>query len=350
MADFNPHITFLQTPYDSNRRNDYKSATLFLQGIRIVYISYGIEISNTEHTHRDQFRNYVVTNSWKIYTGSEATKLDYLRYLRQERNVSSLGLPRFDALFHKENFQQLEEVKQLANGRKIVLWKVHFPKVILEMGKVVMVTPYIKEYIAFAKKLNQYNDLFFVFMPHPRFKEFNEDMTVRQELACLYSTLEKADNAYIDDRDDYRNSLLNADCIIVDRSAVMVEAGCVGVPVLYMYNPDYKEPMTNAVELLIESYYQGTTCEDIEKFINMFRKGEDPLKAQREAAFAECIPYFDGQCGERIKEDIVQSLEKERETNPWVQAARLAEKNEELGERIARLEEEIVRKNELAEH
>ena len=346
LADFNPHIAFLQTAYDSNRRNDYKSLTLFLQGIRVVYISYGIEISNTEHAHKDHFRNYVVRNSWKIYTGSEMTRQDYLRYLRQERDVCALGLPRFDALYHRENFQQLAEVKQRANGRKVVLWKVHFPKVIPEMGKIVMVTPYIREYIAFAKKLDQYKDLFFVFMPHPRFKEFNEDIAVKQELACLYSILEKADNVYIDDRDDYRNSLMNADCIIVDRSAVMVEAGCVGVPVLYMYNPDYKEPMANGIESLLESYYQGETCGDIEKFINMFRKGEDPLKARREAAFAECIPYFDGRCGERIKEDIIQSLERELEPTIQEQIAAqnvwLAEQNAQLEAHIDRLERDVT--------
>lgn len=345
ITDFNPHIIFLQTAYDTNRRNEFKSAQLRHKGVRVIYIPYGIEIADTIHAHTDHFRRDVLQNTWKVYTFSEMMRQDYIRYLPGKKDVCVLGMPRFDALYFRDRFLQMPEVIQKADRRKVVLWKVHFPKLIHENAQTILVTPYIREYIRFAVKLTQYNDLFFVFMPHPRFKEFNEDMTVKQELACLYSALEKADNVYIDDRDDYRNSLLNADCIIVDRSAVMIEAGCVGVPVLYMYNPDYKEPMTKAVEPLIESYYQGTTCEDIEEFINMFREGEDPRKAQREAAFAACVPYFDGKCGERIKEDIVRSLEQEREMNPWTQTAQLAEKNAQLEARIARLEQEIAGKD-----
>ena len=95
----------------------------------------------------------------------------------------------------------------------------------------------------------------------------------------------------------------------------MVESGSVGVPVLYMYNPDYKEPIAKAIEPLTDSYYQGTGCTDMIHFLNMCRKGEDPLKEDRKIAFTECIPYFDGKCGERIKEDIIESLNEERNCN-----------------------------------
>lgn len=202
-----------------------------------------------------------------------------------------------------------------------------------------MVTPYIKEYIAFAKKMSQYEDFFFVFMPHPRFKEFNEDITVKQQLACLYNVIKEADNVFIDDQDDYRNSLVNADYIIVDRSAVMVEAGCVGVPVLYMYNPDYKEPMAKAIESLTDSYYQGTTCADMENFLEMCRQGRDPKKEIREMAFRQCVPYFDGKCGERIKEDIIQSLihEDKSDTEQY-----LLEKYDELLIRVEKIEEALA--------
>lgn len=43
----------------------------------------------------------------------------------------------------------------------------------------------------------------------------------------------------------------------------------------------------------------------------MCRKGEDPRKEERTKAFHECVPFFDGKCGERIKNDIIISLKSE---------------------------------------
>ena len=88
-------------------------------------------------------------------------------------------------------------------------------------------------------------------MPHPRFYEFNDDVNVRKNIKILIQILKKTENVYIDTNDDYRNSLIHSQSVIVDRSGVMVEAGSLGVPVLYMYNPDYKEPLSDAIEALI---------------------------------------------------------------------------------------------------
>ena len=96
----------------------------------------------------------------------------------------------------------------------------------------------------------------------------------------------------------------------------MVEAGSRNIPVLYMYNPDFNEPLTEAIAPLIESYYQGTTSNDMEEFLDMCQNNEDPLWIKRKKAFAQCIPYFDGKCGERIKEDIIEALEAEKNLIP----------------------------------
>lgn len=172
-------------------------------------------------------------------------------------------------------------------------------------------TPDINEYIRFVEKISEYKDYFFIFMPHPRFKAPTKDYNL-QELACsLVDSLERLDNVYIDTADDYRNSLMNADYIIVDRSAVMVEAAAVQAPVLFMYNPDYFEPVTDAIRELIDSYYQGSTFDDMVGFMEMIRAGKDPRKEEREAAFRKCIPYFDGKCAERIMDDIESGLKEE---------------------------------------
>ena len=40
----------------------------------------------------------------------------------------------------------------------------------------------------------------------------------------------------------------------------------------------------------------------------MFLSGKDPLKSIRKCRFEQCIPFFDGKCGDRIKEDIISNI------------------------------------------
>ncbi|RKN82184.1 bifunctional glycosyltransferase/CDP-glycerol:glycerophosphate glycerophosphotransferase [Paenibacillus ginsengarvi] len=308
---YKPHVVVLQTPYDSNRRDKLTSSFMKNKGIRTVYIPYGIEIADTEHARDAHFNQDVVKNSWRTYTFSDAMLKEYRFHSDNGEAVKALGLPKFDSLYQRGNYRLNGTIAKRAKGRKIVLWKVHFPKVIKENGKDNLVTPYINEYLLFTKMVEHFSDLFFIFMPHPRFHEFNNDPTIKMQTLKLIDTLEIKENVYIDRDDDYRPSLLSADYIIVDRSAVMIEAAATGVPILYMYNPDFNEPLTQAITPLVESYYQGTTSEDMVNFVEMCKEGADPKKQLRDAAFKLCIPFFDGKCGERIKDDIVLSLQEE---------------------------------------
>ncbi len=341
LEDFNPHVVFLQTAYDTNRRPLYQSASLRQNGHRVVYVPYGIEIADTVHAHNDYFRQPIVRSLWKLYTFSAAMQQDYRRYLPCRTDVQATGLPRFDALYHRQDFPMRDEVAQRANGRPVVLWKVDFPKLISRPhGENILVTPDIREYIAFAHLIEQtFQDIFFVFMPHPRFKEFNDDPQVQSNCRELLSLLRKNKNVYIDDADDYRPSLLNADAIIVDRSTVMIEAAVTGVPILYVHNAEYNEPMTQAVTPLVESYYQGCTCDDLRHFVEKFLRGEDPCKTQREDAFRLCIPYFDGQCGQRIADDIVHSIYVET-PDERERLLRLETELDELHRKVSKLLEE----------
>ena len=65
-------------------------------------------------------------------------------------------------------------------------------------------------------------------------------------------------------------------------------------------------------------------------FVEQFLCGEDPRKTQREDAFRLCIPYFDGQCGRRIADDIAGSIYAEIP---------------EYGDRLARMETEMRQMN-----
>ena len=171
-----------------------------------------------------------------------------------------------------------------------------------------LLTPSLDEYVQFAHKIREFKDLFFVLMPHPKFLEPNKNMEVQMKLSQIIEAVGASENAWIDTAEDYRNSLVNADFIIVDRSAVMVEVGALGVPVLYISNPEYYEPVTLAIKPLVDSYYQGTSCGDMCNFLQMCVFKNDIMSVARKRAFEECIPFFDGKCGERVKEDMVNGV------------------------------------------
>lgn len=310
--EYKPHIIVVQTPYDAGHRiKAHWSSAWKAKGYRVVYIPYGIEISDTETSHGMHFEQHVVENAWRVYTFSETMLKDYRKYCVNAEAVRALGLPKFDSLLDKSAFKLDNELVRRIAGRKVCLWKVHFPKIFEENGQDIFVTPDINEYIAFAEYAARHKEIFFIFMPHPRFREPVKNQNLQMLAIKLMSTLENVDNVYIDTNDDYRYSLMNADFIIVDRSAVMVEAAAIGVPVLYMVNSNFYEPVTKAIEPLINSYEQGSTCEDMTEFTEACMRGEDRNKQIRDKAFKKCIPFFDGKCGERIKEDIVVGITSE---------------------------------------
>ena len=125
--------------------------------------------------------------------------------------------------------------------------------------------------------------------------------------------IEESENVYLYNDTDYRPALFSADCIIGDRSALMVEAGVMDVPVLYLTNFYYQEQLLPSVKPLFDSYYQGNTCYDIEMFLDyVMEKGHDYKQEQRRKAANKCIPNFDGQSGRRIADTIAKVMDMER--------------------------------------
>jgi hypothetical protein len=306
---FNPHIAVIQTPYETLHRKPYLySLRLKRLEIRVIYIPYGIELADTAAARHDHFREPVLKNAWRIYTLSDEFKREYEKYCENAQAVRALGLPRFDSLVQKHRFTLSNDLQSRIKGRKIVVWHTHFAKVILDSGVEKQVTPYLEEYIEFAEKLADYQkELFFIFLPHPRFGDDAVNETNNRKSAKLLEIIGSAPNTYIDRADDYRPSLLNANVIITDRSALMIESAVVGVPVLYLENIDYREPIFPPLVPLMESYYKGTGSKDIVKFLDMVHSGIDEKKPARESALRKCIPYMDGKCAERIKNDILSS-------------------------------------------
>ncbi len=318
LQTYKPHIAFVQFPYDlACHAPDALSLRLKCMGIRIVYIPYGIEIVDTQAARRDHFENFVVENSWRIFTCCKAVREEYLKYCRNREAVRALGSPKFDGTVYKENYPLAEVVKRKSGNRKIVLWKMHFAKKTVEVGEIVQITPELDEYIAFAENAEKYEDLFFVVMMHPKMlygtvgSDVKGDSSLKIKTDRLISIIRTKKNMYLDISVDYRNSLYHADAVIMDRSAVMMEAAMTGKPILLMTNDTYKEKWIEGVRQVKETLEQGSTAKDMEGFLEKLRHGELPDIKWTKAALNQYFPYGDGLCGFRIKEAIKKGLREE---------------------------------------
>lgn len=310
IMEFKPDYMIYQTPYDKGHRPiETWTARYKKEGIKIVYIPYGIEISDTKESRYKHFSLSVVLNAFSVFVMSESIKREYEKYCINKDAVKDLGLPRFDALMRRYDIPAF--YKNNIKGRKVVLWKSHFPKVFIEEGVKKQATPDLDEYISFIDYIKKTPNLYFVFMPHPKFADDTIDDTLKHKAEKILYMLRGLENVSIDLLPDYRSSLTNADAIIVDRSAVMVEAGAKNVPVLYMYNEHYKEPMPEPIHNLVESYYQGTLCSDMISFCEMVKNDEDVKKEIRKRRFKECVEHVDGKCALRIVESLISGAKEE---------------------------------------
>lgn len=328
IESYRPHVAFVQFPYDlSYHTPEVLSLRLKEKGIRIAYIPYGIEISDEENARRDHFENFVVENSRWIFTCCETIREEYRRYCRNRDAVRVCGSPKFDGVAHKEAYPLAEEFKEKCQGRKVVLWKMHFPKKISVAGKVVQITPQLDEYIRFAQELEQYRDIFFIVMPHPKMlygmvgSDIKGDTSLWEKVQELFHIIRGKENTVIDVSDDYRNTLYHVDAIILDRSAVMIEAAMTGKPVLLMKNRVYQEKWTKGVRQVADTFSQGYTTSDMERFVNILQERVLWQKESRDEVLEAYFPYRDGRCGCRIIETIKAELEEaEREADSKIKA------------------------------
>lgn len=303
-----PHILIYQTPWDNVHRPDFlKADAIKRQGIRVVYLPYGIPYSAS--VSPDFIFSIVKLRAkpWLSFELSNSMIVEH-KFLSPygADYLLATGLPKFDSLYNREQFPLESYILEMVGSRRIVFWQMHFPSL---NGNANYPEPHISEYLKFAKKIREYGDLFFIVRPHPKYFDMCIEKGFADEAEEFIEVLKSTENLYIYNEPDYRPALLNSDYVIGDRSALMIEAIVLGVPVLYMTNFYYKEKMLSAVEPIFESYYQGSESYDMERFVDLIiYRGKDYKADERRKACELCVPLFDGNCGQRIVNSMAEKI------------------------------------------
>jgi hypothetical protein len=215
-----PHIMFYQSPWEHAHLPHYlHSDAIKARGIRVAYVTYGIEYAQMKSADATFSNNLFKTKPWRMYAISLRMIADHKRMSPQGYDhIAAVGHPKFDAFQRKGDFALAPELQRRIKGRKIVLMTFHFP---FEDYWPHLPMPDIGEYIAFLEALPAWPQLFFLLRPHPKFF-FEYEQKGQGE--AVKSFRAAAENCWLDESADYRNALFNAAYVVGDRSALMVEA------------------------------------------------------------------------------------------------------------------------------
>lgn len=306
-----PHVLVIQTPYDCHRPSYYSIDTFRNLGMRIVYISYGLEFTEANENIYNHFQLPIHKKAWRIYTFCNNLVKDYQKYCpKGNHHVRCLGHPKFDALFNSSNMEMPTELKNKIAGRKVVVWHVHFPcNYSVQNGQPVLSTFSWEDNKAILQEILKRKDLFFIFMPHHMFfGAFRYKYNVLpSDIYQFKQMLEQSDNTAIW-YDDYTPVLSWADAFLGERSAVTMEAMVTDKPICYLEkNPEQYNEFGKDV---VNATYYAQTPNDVVQFLDSYQKGVDGKRKDRSAVREKYFTtFYDGKCGERIKDDILNTLE-----------------------------------------
>ena len=305
-----PDVLFYQTPYDATHRNAKNNTDkMKLLGFNLAYISYGLEFTEARHNIWAHFEIPIHKNCWRIFSFCQNILEDYGKYCPiGNKHVRCVGHPKFDALYEAKNIKMPEWLRDKVNGRKIICWHPHFPfnYSTKDEENVILTFPW-KENLKILEYIKNDKENFYIFMPHHIFfGAFEHDFGVtKEEIEQFKNQLNKGENSIIWE-DEYPEVLQWSDMFMGERSAVTMEMTTTGKPVIYLENaPEIYNQFGKEV---LNSYYYATNAQEVLDYLDKIKQGIDPKKEERQKVFEKYFaPYWDGKCGERIKDEILAS-------------------------------------------
>jgi len=312
-----PHVMIYQTPYDTNYGVFKKLRPDFITelGIRIVYMSYGIEYdrSRTNKRLQDLQHNHLVHKlAWKIFVMHKDIKDGFYKYCRTGGfHVVVSGHPKFDCYINKK-FELQQEIKDKAAGRPIIMIQLHCYNDNDCTGQKRIHTISFIEHQKILKVLQAYKNYFFIYTIHPAYKTRNIERKhcSLQDYSKFISDIQHSENMYLYEG-NHQTLLANADAFITENSSLMIEMAFFNKSVLYMY--DVPVAMKPFAEKITDTFHHGSTYKDVINFMDEVVSGDDNLLHLREMYREDIFPaeVYDGKIGYKIKEYICAQLRKE---------------------------------------
>lgn len=307
LVDHSPDIAFMIKPY-GNTPPEYQAAELECVIPRLIYIAYGMEL--TTDLIKFGYQYYLQYRAWRHCAYGPIVK-EYAKkygYCNGE-NIAVWGHPKADHYIDMEKNRRNipQEWKERIGNRRTILWTPHHLINLDEQGTGTWLI-WGEKILSLA--LNN-PDIMFIFRPHPLMMGalINGKYMTESQVARLEERIRNSANIIWDDSKTYHNAFNAADAIITDGTTFSFEF-------LYTHKPILLTPRNMQAfylyEEMLESYYIVNEIDDVKRFIDMVRMGEDPLYEKRLKLYQShfYVPEK-GTVGENIMRNVKIDLDKE---------------------------------------
>jgi SAM-dependent methyltransferase len=307
LREFQPHVAFLQNPYDLTRVPALHSTQLATLGIKVAYVPYGIEMGGGLENNQYQFNADVQQLAWRIFVRSSRNKAMYAKYCDVgDSHVVVTGHPKFDGQAIIDTYKINEQLKVKIAGRPVVLWTPHF-----SVGMPASWSTYRIYSQVIMQQTVVRQDVFFIIRPHPLFfKEMlRQSFWSSDDEVAFRELCNQQANLWLDEAADYTEAFVASNAIMTDAGSFLLEYLPTKKPILYLHHPEGFGLNDDAD--LVDHYYRANSPDDIPDYIDMVSKGLDPMKDERVNVTEEFLFGLDGATGQRIAKYLVDELKEE---------------------------------------
>lgn len=297
-----PDVVFYQNPYDHTRPPPFHVQSVLPYVRRICYVPYGLEIGGGSNNAMLQFKKPLQVSAWRVFVRSQRAKRLYaLHCPAGNAHCVVTGHPKLDGVLGMRPEDVDPDLAAWAEGRRVVLWNPHFS-----------VSHDDSHWSTFMRYRNvllahfeEHRELSLLIRPHPLlFKHaMNENVMRASEIGAFRARVEASPNIRLDERSDYRHAFHVSSAMLSDASSFLLEYPATGKPLLYLVNE--RGHGLNEDGDIVDSYYNARNESELLAFLELVRRGEDPMKQQRMSRYGDFIAGLDGRVGERIKDHVI---------------------------------------------
>lgn len=314
-----PEVIFIHNPYDQTNsltQVDEKYYAVNLKGNTecLVYSPYFTYGTYTPGYSEFLYVNPATLIADKIVVQSEKVKKIFCDLDIEEEKLMVLGTPKTDAVINK--IKQVEipaEWKEKIQNKKVFLLNTHLSYFGVtyenrEKNGNVGIKMHNEIFDAIVDK----EDVALIWRPHPLMfamlrDRFPECLEYANE---LLRRIKNSKNCVVDMQTDYMPAFSCSDAMISTWSSLINEYMITGKPVM-IFQRQMEEKVRNIspIDRGLNYFRFGKNRISFNKYIEMVKKGEDPIKNERMEMINKAFLNLDGTVGEKIYEQIRKEFE-----------------------------------------
>lgn len=297
-----PELAFTSQPYESCTMEQFWPETI-AKYTRLVYLPYFLpdKVSSASVSSLSQLPVYRF--AWKVICPNEKEYKFYCLHADNKgENALLMGIPKTDPLVRlTQHPVPLPKGWERLEGKRIILWNSWYD----------MNVSSLRFFDDLLEWFSKHEDCGLIWRPHPM-----TDTVTKLYYPAQYSAYQKklqrlhtTKNVVLDKEVSCMAAFSASNAMISDYSSLLPQYLLLDKPALWIKSPAFQ--FTG--EEFIDSRWmeQGEDIGDVLAFMERIQNGEDTNAGQRGVIRKRDLPLADGQCGERLCNELLMALHKE---------------------------------------